>query len=161
MAFLDYISVCVLHIPHRPKLSVASFSFLNLLLSLPSVLRWYEVERVGWEQVGVVLGNRKYEVGMGYASWEVISTQRMVQVNVAEVNLTTILPEQLKAKEPKVPNLAVVAVVVAGNGSGAHSLMAPLNEPMMVLVVGVYVVNARKGLSDVVGVLKKSVEAVS
>ena len=68
MAFLDCISVCVLHIPHRPKLSVASFSFLNLLPSLPSVLQWYEVERVGWEQVGVVLGSRKYVVGMGCAS---------------------------------------------------------------------------------------------
>ena len=89
-------------------------------------------------------------------------TQRMVQVNVAEVNLSTILPEQSKAKEPKEPNLVEAAdVVVAGNASGVHSLMAPLNEPMMVLVVGVYVVNARKGLSESVGVLKKSVEAVS
>jgi hypothetical protein len=115
--------------------------------------------------VGVEQGSRKCGVDMGFASLEVILTQRMVQVNVDEVTLSTILPELLKAKELMVPNL----VAVAGNGSEVHSLKVPSNELMMELVVVKYVVSLKKGLNEglteegsraSVRVLLKSVEAV-
>jgi hypothetical protein len=89
----------------------------------------------------------------------------MVQVSVDEVNLSTILPELLKAKELKVPNL----LAVAGNANAVHSLKVPSNELMMELVVVMYVVNLKKGLNEgsteegsraSVRVLLKSVEAV-
>jgi len=141
MASLDYIAVFALHIPHRPMLYASFSSFLCLLRFLLNVSWSYAVDWEVVEQEDVDQGSRTYEVGTGCcydASWEVISTQRMVGVNVVEeVNLSTILLELLKAIELKVPSRAVAAA----DSSGVHSSKAPLDVPMMESVVVESVVN--------------------